>query len=378
MTPKERKIFDLNDPNCLYEVCRLKYRRGWSERQIARQFGFEQDNRTQIRKALRRAEQQGIVIKPPVAIVRPGGLPLNHLPTEQQLVDTFDLRYAHIVEGFSDAYLGHDGSLQNIVLDRIAGAGAGYFDAIMRTEPHPKVVCVNWGYTIQLFTSHVLELEPAQKTATATAHSGQCYILPMVGIMGTGNRIQVAEREAYVLALELARKYDAIPRHLPCPAIIRNRDHAEIIEQLDPVKSALGQLRNAEIAVTSVGFVDDRYDRYADMTIVKQQLVTADEVRLMRTRGAVGEIANWFFDADGEELGGTDQVSEPLMPIGLGLAGLREIVSRGGNVIVICGGDVRRLPALHACLSSQRKLITALFTDHLTAQALLELDRSEQ
>ena len=61
----------------------------------------------------------------------------------------------------------------------------------------------------------------------------------MVGIMGTGNRIQVAEREAYQLALELARKYDAIPRHLPSPAIIRDPAQARVVEQLEPVKSSL-------------------------------------------------------------------------------------------------------------------------------------------
>jgi len=235
-------------------------------------------------------------------------------------------------------------------------------------------VCINWGYAMRLFVSHVLDLEPAQR-GPASARGRVGYILPMVGIMGTGNRIQMAEREAYQLALELAREYDAIPRHLPCPAIIRDPAQAAVVEQLAPVRTSLELLREARIAVTGIGFVDDNEDRYAEMTIVKQHLLTAQEVKMMRARGAVGEIANWFFSADGVELESpADGVGTP-RPIGLGLAGLREIVARAGTVIALCGSDVRRLPALRACLGSRQKMITALFTDHLTAQALVEPER---
>jgi DNA-binding transcriptional regulator LsrR (DeoR family) len=366
-----RKVFDLNDPNCLYEVCRLKYRDGFSEREIARYFGFEQDNRTQIRKALARAEEQGIVVRPSAAIIRPGGLQVDYRPMEGQLATKFGLKHVQIVEGFSDAYFGHDRNLQNILLDRIAQAAGFYFDNLMSSNRRPQVVCVNWGYTIRLFVSHVLDIEPAQKTSTPVRNHASTYILPMVGIMGTGNRIQVAEREAYQLALELARKYDAIPRHLPCPAIIRDREQAKVVEQLEPVRSSLELLRAAQVAVTGIGFVDDRVERYSEMTIVKQELVTAEEVKLMRSRGAVGEIANWFFDDHGRELDGENEISAAIKPIGLGLAGLRQIVDRGGTVVAICGSDVRRLLPLRACLNNDKKLITALFTDHLTAQALL-------
>ncbi|NLX06309.1 MAG: hypothetical protein GXY33_14320 [Phycisphaerae bacterium] len=372
MVPKPQKVFDLGDPECLYEVCRLKYREGCSEREIAKRFGFEEDNRTQIRKALQRAEETGIVIKPPVAIIRPGGLPLDHRSLETQLMYRYGLKYVQVVEGFSDAYLGQDRNLQNIVLDRMAAAAAAYFDALMGHTPRAGVVCVNWGYTMQLFVSHVLDLEPPQKNIALNHRNEQCTILPMVGIIGTGNRIQVAEREAYVLALELARKYDAIPRHLPCPAIIRDREQARIVEQLEPVKNSLDLLRAADIAVTGVGFVDDRVDLYAEMTIVKQHLLTAEEVNQMRQRGAVGEIANWFFDANGSELDGNGDGPTSIKPIGLGLSGLRQICQRGGTVIAVCGGDVRRVPALRACLGNHAKLLTALFTDHLTAQELLE------
>lgn len=372
---RERRVFDLNDPQCLYDICRLKYRLDKSEREIARYFGFDQDNRTQIRKALLRAEQEGIVIKPPVAIIRPGGLPIDHRSLEVQIAERFGLKHVQVVEGFSDAYLGQDRNLQNIILDRMAHAAAVYFDALMAQRRDGSVVCLNWGYTSQLFTSHVLDLEPVQRL-TPKAMPERCWILPMVGIVGTGNRIQVAEREASVLALELARKYDAIPRHMPCPAIIRDPKQAAVIEQLEPVRSALEQLSHAEIAVTGVGFVDDHRDRYAEMTIVKQNLVTADEVARMRSRGAVGEIANWFFDATGQAVDGSDSAGTTIRPIGLGLEGLRDIVGRGGHVIAICGSDNRRLPALRACLTGRRRLISALFTDHLTAQALLEQQAS--
>lgn len=374
MGSKLRKIFDLRDPNCLYEVCRLKYHQGLSERQIARDYGFEQDNRTQIRKALKRAEDLGIVVKPQVAVIRPGGAPVDHGRLEAQLQAKFGLKHVQVIDGFSDAYLGQDRNLQNIVLDRVGNAASVYFDALMNGSPRPTVACVNWGYAMRLFVSHVLELEPAQKPSRLPRPGKPCYILPMVGIMGTGNRIQVAEREAYQLALELARKYDAIPRHLPCPAIIRDREQARVVEQLEPVKNSLELLQAAQIAVTGIGFVDDKVDRYAEMTIVKQQLLTAEEVKRMRRRGAVGEIANWFFDAEGRELDDYDESSTAVKPIGLGLAGLRQIVQRGGTVMAICGSDVRRLPALRACLSNHKKLITALFTDHLTAQALIHGD----
>lgn len=372
MTLKSRMPFDLDDPGCLYEVAMLKFKHNYSEREIAAFFGFEQDNRTQIRKALAKAEEMGIVIKPPIALIRPGGIALDKRPLESQLMAKFNLKYAEVLEGYSDAYMGQDRHLQNIMLDRLAQSAAVYFDTLMESQSPIKTVCINWGYTMRLFVSHVLNLVPAQRHHYITQiNKIQRYILPMVGIIGTGNRIQVAEREAYQLALELARKYDAIPRHLPSPAIIRDRNQAAVVEQLEPVKNSLDMLGRSDVAITGIGFVDDNQKLYNDMTIVKQQLLTAEEVRLMRSRGAVGEIANWFFDNHGEELKSAPAGNCAIKPIGLGLEGLHKIASRGGNVIVICGSDQRRIPALRACLLRKNRMITALFTDHLTAQDLL-------
>ena len=73
-------------------------------------------------------------------------------------MDRFGLKHAHVVEGYSDAYLGHDRNLQNIVLDRMTRAGAIYFDSLMGSGPRARVVCVNWGYAMQLFVAHVLEM----------------------------------------------------------------------------------------------------------------------------------------------------------------------------------------------------------------------------
>lgn len=372
MALKSRRPFDLEDPGCLFEIATLKYKQNYSEREIAAYFGFEQDNRTQIRKALARAEELGIVIKPPVAIIRPGGAALDNRHLETHLTAKFNLKHVEVIEGYSDAYLGQDRHLQNIVLDRISQSAAIYFNSLMEGPSCPKVVCINWGYVMRLFVSHVLDLQPAQRFSSSQVHKQQRYILPMVGIMGTGNRIQVAEREAYQLALELARKYDAIPRHLPSPAIIRDPNQARVVEQLEPVKSSLELLSRSDVAITGIGFVDDNQKRYSEMTIVKQQLLTADEVMMMRSRGAVGEIANWFFDGTGNEPQSSHHGNGALKPIGLGLDGLHKIASRGGTVIVICGSDKRRLPALKACLTKKEKMITALFTDHLTAEELLE------
>jgi len=372
MTQKSRRPFDLDDLSCLYEVAMLKYKQNYSEREIAAFFGFEQDNRTQIRKALAKAEEMGIVVKPPVAIIRPGGAALDNRPLEIQLATKYNLKHVEVIEGYSDSYSGQDRHLQNIVLDRISQAAGIYFHSLMEGSLNIQTVCINWGYAMRLFVSHVLDLQPAQRFSVMHVNKTQRVILPMVGIMGTGNRIQVAEREAYQLALELARKYDAIPRHLPSPAIIRDPLQAQVVEQLEPVKNSLEMLSRSDVAVTGIGFVDDNQKRYSEMTIVKQQLLTAEEVQTMRSRGAVGEIANWFFDGNGNEIASTQPGDGELKPIGLGLDGLHKIVSRGGTVIVICGSDKRRVPALRACLNRKNKMITALFTDHLTAEELLE------
>ena len=376
MENKLRRTFDIDDPECLYEIAVMKYKKGYSEREIARQFGFEQENRTQIRKALNKAEQLGIVIKPPAAIVRPGGMAIDHSWLENELKEKYQLKHVEVIEGFTDAFTSKDRNLQNIVLDRIAQSAALYFHNLMDRADLSKIVCINWGYAMKLFVSHVLDIKPAQRRNNLTLRAKrdyQRYILPMVGIIGTGNRIQVAEREAYQLALELARKYDAIPRHIPAPAIIRDARHAQVVEQLVSVKSSLELLAEARIAITGIGFVDDNVKRYSEMTIVKQNLLTAQEVKLMRSRGAVGEIANWFFDSDGQEIEPKISNGLSLKPIGLGLSGLHRINARGGTVIAVCGSDKRRIPALRACLNRKEKMITALFTDHLTAEALLDL-----
>lgn len=365
--------FDIDNPQCLYEIARLKYRENRSEREIAEYFGFEQDNRTRVRKALAKAERMGIIIRPDVTIVKPGGLPIDHSGLETRLCAAFGLKHAHVIDGLADAYQGHDRDLQNMLLDRMAHSAAIYFNALIEGPPPHSTACVNWGYAMRLFTNHVTDLEPTQRIAQVPRKRHNLVILPMVGIMGTGNRIQVAEREAYQLALELARKYDAEPMHLPCPAIIREPEHALVVEQVRPVRRSLELLGQATIAVTGIGHVDDHPEAYQQMTTVQQQLLTVAEVEQMHAAGAVGEIANWFFNSEGRQVddGGPNGVR--LKPIGLGLDGLRRIASNAdGHVIAICGADQRRLAALRACVTAEEKLVTALFTDHLTATDLLE------
>lgn len=370
---KSRIPFDLDNVQCLYEIAKMKYHQGKSEREIALYLGFEQDNRTQIRKALARAEQLNIIIKPPVAVIRPGGLPIDYRRLEARLCVQFSLRHAEVIEGVAEAFEGSEGNMQNIILNRIAQAAAVYFNALMEGPPRPKMVCINWGYTMRLFVNHVADLEPTQRQLHGSSRKRANFILPMVGIMGTGNRIQVAEREAYQLALELARKYDAIPRHLPCPAIIRDERCAQVVEQLEPVRESLEMLRKSHIAITGVGFVDDNVERYSEMTIVKQNLLTAQEVSAMHNKGACGEIANWFFDQHGKPIDGKDPEVRRLKPIGLGLDGLQRIAaSDQGQVIIICGCDKRRIAPLKACLTSRPKMVSALFTDHITALQLLD------
>ena len=143
-----------------------------------------------------------------------------------------------------------------------------------------------------------------------------------------------------------------------------------------PLVVSTPELRDALLAEPSVQHIYDMAG-YADMsvmgiggmnetaTVVRNGVVSIDEMALLSRQGAVGDMLNHFYDADGKIL--ETEVESRVISTDL------ETIKNMKNVVAAAGGPAK-LAAIHAVL--KYGYIDVLVTDEETALALLEVDKA--
>ena len=182
-------------------------------------------------------------------------------------------------------------------------------------------------------------------------------VVPLMGAPDLSQNASHEDRLVYsnYLVDEMSRIASCISYDFPAPHHASSAEAARMFANEPSVAQAIALGRTADVAVFGVGGVS------ADSSIVRSSTSLADAYRLMRAKGAVGEVAGRLFDAQGREMTGgyEDEI------VGVDLAALRQIPRR---VAVAWGTD--KLDAIHASLLGG--LETVLVTDRATAEALVE------
>jgi lsr operon transcriptional repressor len=145
---------------------------------------------------------------------------------------------------------------------------------------------------------------------------------------------------------------------IPTPIVASTPKLAAALKAEPTIQQVLTQACGVEQAIVGVG------TPAADATIVQMGYLAADDVRLLRDRGVVGDILGQFFDADGRV------VSLPIHErrIGIELSDLASIP----KVVGVAGG----LHKAEAILGALRGgFLDVLVTNELVALRLLELQR---
>ncbi len=300
----------------------MYYQQGLTQTEIMERLNIHQST---VSRVLRRAEKEGIVR---IIVSVPSG---THPELEEALQSTYGLQDAVVVDCVDDE--------EQIVRD--LGAAAAF--TVENTIKPGDVI------GISCWSAALLAMVEAMRPTRRAPGTRVVQILGGVGNPG-------APMHANNLTRRLADLIGAEITLLPAPGVTGSA-HARRILLEDPfVQNALATFDSVTLALVGIGAVEP-----SKMLAASGNVFSREELKLLSSKGAVGDICLRFFDAEGRP------VITPLNDrvISMELAQLRKVP----RVIGVAGGK-RKTAAIRGALAG--RWINVLITDRATAERLLE------
>ncbi|CAL9674611.1 sugar-binding transcriptional regulator [Streptomyces sp. enrichment culture] len=309
----------------LVRVARMYHERGMRQSEIADQLGLSQAG---VSRLLRTAVQQGVVR---TVVVAPPGI---HSDTEDALAQRYGLTDAVIVEAA-------DVPERPGLLPRALGAAAaGYLETAFR--PGDVIGVSTWSETL---LAAVDAMEGRSRAGAATT------VVQLMGGMGDAQGQVRATR----LTARLAELTGAVPLFVRAPGLVGSAQ-ARLSLVRDPAVAEVDRAwQQVSVVLVGVGSVEP-----SPLLRLSGNAVADEELRRLRETGAVGDICQRFFDADGVHV-----------DAGLGerTIGISVDQLRGAPRRIAVAGGARKYAAIRAALRG--RWLTALVTDLGTAERLL-------
>lgn len=218
----------------------------------------------------------------------------------------------------------------------IAQATAGFIEQKLRSEK-PIIVGVGTGRALRAAVEQLPRLN--------------CPLHDVVSLIGNISRDGTAS--FYDVLSRLADLTQARHYPMPLPIFATSPEERELLLGLDAVKKVRSLANRADVTLVGVGQIDAQAQLHVDGFITREELM--DMIRM----GAVGEVAGWAFNADGQILdGGTNRT---LMSVPHQVPAQRLIVG-------VAQGSAK-IEAIRAALKG--RILSGLITNEATAQALL-------
>jgi DNA-binding transcriptional regulator LsrR (DeoR family) len=309
------------------KVSTLYYLEGLTQREIAERLSV---SRPKVSRLLQRARDQGIV---QISVQPPQG---NYVELEAELEQRFGLEEA-VITSAGAATAGLDGTDDALLKHEIGSAAARY---LRRTIQDGDVLGVTWGTTLQAM---VQALQPVK--------TNDVHVVQTLGGVGPPE----AEAHAAELSRRLARLVNGRLTALPAPGIVEKPEVREVLFSDHHIQAAWHLFPKITTAYVGIGALD------TNPIFDDDPNVSASVYDELTSKGAVGDIALRFFDADGSPL---------VTPLNDRLVGITlDQLAEADRVVGVAGG-VRKLEAIHGALQGQ--LVDVIITDHATATHLTE------
>jgi len=312
----------LDELRLLAKVARMYHQQGLRQTEITERLNVHQST---VSRLLKRAEREGIVR---ITLSVPTGV---HPELEEALQSAYGLREAVVVDSIGDE--------EQIVRD-LGGAAAFYLETTLR--PTEVIGISSWSAAL---LAMVEAMRPVPRTRGAR-------VLQILG--GVGN--PGAEAHATHLTRRLASLVAGTATLLPAPGVVGSADARRILLSDHYVQEATSLFRHVSLALVGIGAIEP-----SKMLAASGNVFSPQELDLLRSRGAVGDICLHFFDAAGKP------VATPLgdRVISMDLQQLRRVK----RVVGIAGGP-RKTAAIRGALRG--RLVNVLITDCGTAERLLQ------
>jgi len=308
------------DFRLLAKVSKLYYENNLHQDEIVSRLHI---SRSTISRLLAQARQEGIVR---IVVIPPSG---TYATLEAAIEEKYAVSEVVVTEVPAP-------ESPQMIARRLGAAAASY---LLRVINETDVVGVSWGYTLR---GMVAALEPKDFP--------NVRIVQMTGGIGKPE----SESHATELCHQLARTLSCKLALLPAPGVVHSKQTREVYLMDEHVRTAINLLPNITLAFVGIGSLNSYSISVRDETILTQ--ADLDEAV---ARGAVGDIALRFIDANGRSV--QSGLSERI--IGIDLDHLRQIP----RVVGVAGGT-NKIKPIRAAL--QGKLIDVLITDQTTAEAL--------
>lgn len=307
------------DPYLLGKVCTLYYMRDQTQQEIAELLRL---SRPTVSRLLREARALGFV---QITVASPRGL---FLDLEMRLEDQFRLETVNVVECQS----GSPDDLRR----QIGGAAANY---LARTLRPGEKIGMAWGTTLS-----------AMVNAMSPMPTADVRVVQILGGIGP----PAAAEHASELVRRLAQLLDARAVLLPAPGVLATQAVRDVLRDDPHVRTALNQLDGLDTVFVGLGSLTSNAvlrDRHAPWRQAREEL---------RARGAVGDIALRFFDAQGSPV--RTMLDDRIL--GISTRQLRGT----GRVVAVAGGP-EKVDAIAAALEAG--IVKVLITNRMTAEALV-------
>lgn len=294
--------------------------------------------RSFVSRRLKEAKLRGMVhilVTPPVNVQELRAL-------ERRLRSQFPLKEVTIVPGREDV-MDVEGSAdkESVVLACCQAAAQWLTDTLIDGD----TLAVPWGRVASYIAGQLNPTHTLRDLVT----------VPIVGVTG----VTTHPFEANTIAARIASVFGGKSFLLAAPAVVRP-DAYDVVRRIPLVQRVLDRAARADVVITPIAAADPQTS-----TVVQLELATPGEIKNLMARGAIGEIASfWWFD----ELGRLVEAPQA-RPIGLGLNGLADLVRKDRKVVAVVAASRARVAPLRVAL--EQELVNVLITDQVTAQELL-------
>jgi DNA-binding transcriptional regulator LsrR (DeoR family) len=311
----------IDELRLMAKVARMYYTQGLRQTEICERLNIHQST---VSRVLKRAEREGIVR---ITVSLPSG---THTEIEDALQSRYGLDEAVVVDCLEDdAQISHD----------LGAAAAFYLENTLK--PSDVIGISSWSAAL---LEMVNAMHPSQRFRNTR-------VIQILGGLGSPN----AEVHATQVTRRLADLIGGEATLLPAPGVVGSRNAREILLKDRFVREALDLFGKVTIALVGIGATEPSRALASSGNIFSPQ-----EIKLLASKGAVGDICLRFFDANGRAVitALNDRV------ISMELDQLRAV----RRVVAVAGGR-RKANAILGALAG--KLINVLITDAASAERLL-------
>jgi DNA-binding transcriptional regulator LsrR (DeoR family) len=311
------------DLRLLTKIGKLYYEDGLNQEEIVTRL---HTSRSTISRLLQQAKDEGIV---KITIVPPAG---TFADLETKIEQKYQIEEAIVCDI-------HAPDSPQMIARELGAAAANY---LFRVINQNDVIGVSWGYTIR---GMVAALDPRD--------------FPDVRIVQMTGGIGKPESESYAteLCIKMARTLSCKLALLPAPGVVQSKKIRGVYLMDEHVRMAMSLLPSITLAFVGIGSLNSYSISTRDETILTQA-----DLNEVVAKGAVGDIALRFIDANGQPV--ESELSERI--IGIDIDHLHQIP----RVVGVAAGSNKIKPI---CAALYGKLVNVLITDLATADALVKM-----